>query len=327
MSDCLDDSLLYLPYGMGHICISAVDGQVIQKETIIPGLEPDRIYIDSNGSRRQSSLLEDGCLTIIPTLSCNERCIICPQCKESSGVGALSASIVSSIDYSRIHQVYITGGEPYIAAELLSEIVARIPNDIEISILTNGTLNLLESPFLLRDRLRFCIPLYASISDLHNRIVGYCGFYKTIKNLFHLGNNNIVVELRNVITKQNYTNLPLFAHYVCNNLPFVANVALMGLELIENAEKNSSALWVDPTDYNQYLLEAVNMLIDFKIPCSLFNMPLCTLPNELYNLHVASISPWKRRYLEKCKHCNIQNKCGGMFFSSASAYSHYINPH
>jgi Predicted Fe-S oxidoreductases len=318
-------SWVYIPQNEGHLRISVTNGQIDNHTEIPLNLDSNIVYVDKNGPLEQTTILEGDTLTLIPTLLCNEHCVMCPQHKEETDIGRLSFTVAKHIEYSRIKQVYITGGEPYLASSLLCEIIDQIPDDIEISILTNGTLDLIASPFLLRNRLRFCIPLYASVNDIHDKIVGFDGFYKTLKNLFHLGNNDVTIELRNVITKQNYKNLPLFAHYIYNNIPFVANVALMGIELTEDAKRNSDSLWVEPSEYTPYLAEAVQCLDDCGISCDLFNMPLCCLPNELRSHYVASISPWKRRYLDKCKNCGARKSCGGMFFSSATAYTEAIN--
>lgn len=251
---------------------------------------------------------------------------MCPQRKGETDIGRRSMLVAQAIDFSRIRQVYITGGEPYTDPALLEAIVALIPSDIEVSILTNGTLDLLGSSFLLRECLRFCIPLYASISDIHDRIAGYRGFYRTITNLFHLGNNGAIIELRNVITKENYKNMPLYAHYVYNNLPFVANVAFMGIELMAEAKDNTDDLWIEPGEYSPFLIEAVSYLTGSGIHCDLFNMPLCTLPPELRQFYVASISPWKRSYSAACGGCGLKARCGGMFFSSMRSYERSISP-
>jgi Predicted Fe-S oxidoreductases len=302
------------------------DGRMISQGNIVQGLAPGTIYRSERGELRPSTMLEGDSLTLIPTLSCNERCVMCPQQKDETDIARISKIVARTMDYSRVGQVYITGGEPCLARTILEEIIDSIPGDIEVSILTNATLDLLSSSFLLRERLRFCIPLYASVSDLHNRIVGFAGFYKVITNLFHLGNNNVMIELRNVITKLNYRNLPLYAHYVYNNLPFVANVAFMGIELMAEARENSQGLWVDPSEYAPFLLEAVAYLEDNGIQCDLFNMPLCTLPPELWAHYVTSISPWKRVYSHLCEDCAMKNRCGGMFFSSMRAYEKSLRP-
>lgn len=320
------ESLVYIPHGDTHTCISLNEEQVLSRGEIHPHLDKGKIYLLEVGQLRLSSMLEGDCLTLIPTLACNENCIMCPQQKTESIMERISTLVARNIDYSSIRQVYITGGEPYLSGSRLEEIVCLIPDDIEIAILTNGTLNLLDSPFLLRERLRFCIPLYGSISDIHNRIVGFKGFYKTITNLFHLGNNGIEIELRNVITKANYRNLLLYAHYIYHDLPFVANVAFMGIELTADAKDNIHELWIDPREYLPFLSEAVAYLEGSGIHCDLFNMPLCTIPPEMRQWYVASISPWKRVYSGKCEACGIKNQCGGMFFSSASSYEKSIVP-
>lgn len=321
-----EDSRVCIPHGDMHICIQVNEGRVLDRAELPPHLDTGKIYMLEAGQLRQSSMLEGDCLTLIPTLACNESCMMCPQQKEESRMGRVSALVARNTDYSCVRQVYITGGEPYLSGPILEELVGLIPDDVEVSILTNGTLNLLDSPFLLRDRLRFCVPLYASISGIHNRIVGFRGFYKTVTNLFHLGNNGVVIELRNVITKVNYKNLPLYAHYVYNNLPFVANVAFMGIELMESAKDNADELWVDPDEYLPFLGEAVEYLVANGINCNLFNMPLCAIPQEMRQWYSPSISPWKRAYSEKCRYCGIRNQCGGMFFSSLGAYEKSISP-
>jgi hypothetical protein len=48
------------------------------------------------------------------------------------------------------------------------------------------------------------------------------------------------------------------AAFIARNLPFVAQVALMGLEMTGLARPNSPLVWVDPADYQDELAQAVD---------------------------------------------------------------------
>ena len=51
------------------------------------------------------------------------------------------------------------------------------------------------------------------------------------------------------------------ATFIARNLPFVAQVALMGLEMTGLARPNSALVWADPADYQRELAEAVGILV------------------------------------------------------------------
>ena len=72
------------------------------------------------------------------------------------------------------------------------------------------------------------------------------------------------------------------AEFIAENLPFVAHVALMGLEMTGFTKANSAALWIDPFDYQEQLATAVERLELAGIHTSLYNHPLCLLPEGLW---------------------------------------------
>jgi hypothetical protein len=116
------------------------------------------------------------------------------------------------------------------------------------------------------------------------------------------------------------------AIFIARNLPFVDQVALMGLEMTGLARPNSAEVWVDPADYQPQLLEATVALADANIATKIYNHQLCVLDERLWPFAVRSISDWKNDYLELCQRCSIRDACGGVFTTSGNRVSQHLRP-
>ncbi len=264
-------------------------------------------------------------LTIVVTTKCNQRCIMCPQrLNIDSPKNDLEIRYtIKNLNYSKIDGITFTGGEPFIKMNLIEFALEKAPKNVLITILSNGSI-LPSQKILTSGRVKICIPLYAPFDEIHNFLTGSHSFCKVVKNLMKISSYNIPIELRFVMTKYNSKYLPEFARFVWRNLPFVQDVAFMGIELTESAAKNKDDLWINPKDYVQDLEMAVTYLSDFKITTWIYNLPFCLFDEKYQKFLVKSISPWKIRYLEKCKTCNLKGKCGGMFFSDVEEFKKII---
>jgi His-Xaa-Ser system radical SAM maturase HxsC len=172
----------------------------------------------------------------------------------------------------------------------------------------------------------YCIPLYSDIDSEHDLIVGVPGsFRKTIKGLHNLALFRQSVEIRNVISKSNYGRLPPWSEFVFRNFPFIVHVALMGLECVGLASSNLEKVWIDPVEYSSELKSAILHLNRRAIPASIYNLPLCLIPRELWSFSKKSISTWKNVYLAECETCSVREQCGGIFETSVKQ-SDYIRP-
>jgi His-Xaa-Ser system radical SAM maturase HxsC len=143
-----------------------------------------------------------------------------------------------------------------------------------------------------------------------------------IMNLAQLGQR---VEIRVVLHQQTAPALPEIAEFIARNLPFVDQVALMGLEMIGLARANIPALWIDPTEYADELAEAVLILDRSRIRTMIYNHQLCLLPRALWPFAVRSISDWKNEYHPECDACGVRDQCGGFFFSAKYKVSENIH--
>jgi His-Xaa-Ser system radical SAM maturase HxsC len=149
-------------------------------------------------------------------------------------------------------------------------------------------------------------------------------FEETVRGIINLGEAGARVEIRVVVHKQTAPALPEIAEYIARNLPFVEQVALMGLEMIGFARANMADVWVDPAEYREELREAVALLSRRGVRTLIYNHQLCLIDRELWPFAVRSISDWKNEYHPECSDCSVRERCGGFFFSAKYRHSENI---
>ena len=116
------------------------------------------------------------------------------------------------------------------------------------------------------------------------------------------------------------------AVFIARNLPFVDQVALMGLEMTGLARPNSAEVWIDPADYQAELMDATFTLAAAGIATKIYNHQLCVLDERLWPFAVRSISDWKNDYLDICNGCSVRDACGGVFATSGGRLSAALRP-
>jgi His-Xaa-Ser system radical SAM maturase HxsC len=199
--------------------------------------------------------------------------------------------------------------------------------DTDIQILSNGrSFNNNNLVHQLKDvggdKVFVGVPLHSDYAGDHDKIAGVKGaFNETMLGLYNLADEGIPVELRIVINKMNYQRLPQMADYIFKNLYFVAWTASMAMEDTGYATKNAKHIWIEPIDYIPQLCKAISYLDEGGIPSSIFNIPLCLLPQEYHHFAAQSISDWKTKYLDICDECVLQEKCCGLFATSNKTYN------
>jgi hypothetical protein len=151
-------------------------------------------------------------------------------------------------------------------------------------------------------------------------------FDETMRGLLALGGLRQRIELRVVIQAANAPLLPQLAEFIARNLPFVEQVALMGLEMTGLARPNTGDVWIDPADYQAELVEAASILTTARIRTMIFNHPLCVLDREVRPLAVPSISDWKSEFVDACRTCDAIGDCGGVFATSGTRISQHLHP-
>lgn len=146
-----------------------------------------------------------------------------------------------------------------------------------------------------------------------------------MKGLHNLALLRQKVGLRTVLQKMTVSRLPEYAEFVYRNLPFTNHVALMGLEMTGLALQNMEKVWIEPLDYLDELRTTLKHLQRRRIPESIYNVPLCLLPKDLWRFARRSISSWKETYSTICGECSARELCCGLF-STSERHSKFISP-
>ena len=98
----------------------------------------------------------------------------------------------------------------------------------------------------------------------------------------------------------------------------------MGLENMGYVKKNWEMLWIDPVDYADTLEKAVKFMWYRKIRVSVYNLPLCIVPQSIWAFARQSISDYKNIYLDECEKCAMKEHCSGLFLSGETRHSQGI---
>ena len=226
--------------------------------------------------------------SILLTERCDHYCLMCsqpPKERDDSYLYDRARRVVSALpDAARA--VSLTGGEPTIVPEAffgLLEHIGAIRPDLSTHILSNGR-RFADRAFadhyarLAERDVMVGIPLYAAEPSLHDYVVQAEGaFDETVRGVLNLVAAGAAVELRVVIQKANVAQLGELATFIARNLPFVNQVALMGLEMTGLARPNADLVWVDPNDYRRELGEAYRRLTSAGVFTRIYNHQLCLL--------------------------------------------------
>ncbi len=265
--------------------------------------------------------------SLFVTERCNSRCLMCSQPPRAVEDQYLAEEILEFIPLMSPDtvEIGITGGEPTLAGGALIDILRSLKRHLPataVHLLSNG--RLCRDPQWARaftsvqhPDFMIGIPLYADAPWLHDEIVQAHGaFEETLKGLYQLGHQQIRIEIRMVVHQRSLPRLRQTAALIANHLPFVEQVAIMGLELMGFARSNLSSLWVEPSECGEVLYDVVLELQARGIRPLLFNYPLCLLPERLHPYAVQSISDWKNVYLPECEPCVLRGVCSGFFAST-----------
>ena len=327
---------LYLVHEAGPPSLAS---PAIQLGPDLGHIEPgDIVHIAPDGSRVtvlwKNSAVHNGLLL---TEQCDNYCLMCsqpPKDRDDSWLFQRARKVISLLPESA-RSLSLTGGEPTLHADeligLLEHCKREVPQ-LSLHLLSNGR-RFADPEFTRRYAdvglvdIMVGIPVYAPEPGLHDFIVQAAGaFDQTIHGILTLASLGQSVEIRVVIQRHTVPVLVGIATFIARNLPFVGQVALMGLEMTGLARPNSALVWTDPADYQRELAEAVDILTTAGIATRIYNHQLCVLDRHLWPYAVRSISDWKNDYLNVCRSCSVRDACGGVFTTSGNRLSRHLRP-
>jgi His-Xaa-Ser system radical SAM maturase HxsC len=297
----------------------------------------DIIHVTADGRRVtvlwKNSARHNGLLL---TEQCDNYCLMCsqpPKDRDDSWLFDRARKVISLLPQDA-RALSLTGGEPTLHADALIGLLEhckRAAPRLSVHLLSNGR-RFADPEFTRRYAavgladIMAGIPLYAPEPGLHNFIVQAVGaFDETVHGILNLASSGQSVEIRIVVQRHTVPVLPGLATFIVRNMPFVAQVALMGLEMTGLARPNSPLVWADPADYQHELAEAVGILATAGIATRIYNHQLCVLDRRLWPYAVPSISDWKNDYLDICATCSVRHACGGVFSTSGNRLSKHLH--
>lgn len=269
---------------------------------------------------------------IFITERCNSNCLMCSQPPRDVHDEGMLEEHLRLIDLipGTPEMLGITGGEPTLLKSGLIQILRRIKErfpDTFVQMLSNGRMFAYEDLVQELAAVRHpnfitAIPLYSDTAGEHDYIVQAKGaFDQTVQGLHHMAKHALGIEIRVVLHQLTLPRLRQLAEFIYRNLPFVQHIALMGLENMGYVKKNWELLWIDPVDYQRELEEVVKFFHYRCMNVSIYNLPLCVLPESLWSFARQSISDYKNIYLPACEACRVKPHCAGLFQSSEQRHS------
>jgi His-Xaa-Ser system radical SAM maturase HxsC len=275
--------------------------------------------------------------TILMTERCNSFCLMCSQPPKPDDDSYRIPQILRLLELinPECEEIGFSGGEPTLLGDEFLRIIEKSESCLPqtaVHVLTNGRSfkqrNVAVRLGAIRHHdLMLGIPLYSDIDAQHDYVVQAKGAYdETIEGLYNLAEANVPIEIRVVLHRQTYSRLPQLAEFIYRNLPFVSQIALMGLEMFGFVHHNLDVLWIDPADYQEQLERATMALAMRGMRVRVYNHQLCVLRPKLWPFAVRSISDWKNAYLPECEECSVQSRCGGFFQSGVKRRSARIAP-
>lgn len=258
--------------------------------------------------------------TILLTEECDQRCAMCSQPPKPLRYDHFDL-YRQAVELAPANaMIGISGGEPLLLkAPLLAWLrgLAEARPDITFHVLTNGQhLEWADADALaeLRGNVLWGVPLYAPAAGPHDSLVGKAGaFERLLQSLDLLRAAGAAVELRTVVMRPNLPAMPRLASFVATHLRWVTRWALMQLECRGYARLNWQSLFADTSAHFAPIAAAARIAEIAGIAVSLFNFPLCTVPEEWRELAAPSISDWKQRFMPACAICARRADCGGFF--------------
>lgn len=276
--------------------------------------------------------------TLFATERCNSLCVMCSQPPRSVDDDWRVDEMMQTIRLADKNTVElgISGGEPTLLGDGLLRVLTaardELPNTA-LHVLSNGRLfrytKLARAVGEIQHHdLMFGIPLYSDLDYQHDYVVQAQGaFEDTILGLYNLAKSGVPVEIRVVVHRHTFSRLTHLADFIYRNLTFASHVAFMGLEATGFAKANMDDLWIDPLDYAQEMAAATGRLAARGMRVSIYNHPLCVVPDSVWSLCRQSISDWKNEFLPACTQCAVRETCGGFFaFNLKSRMSRGIAP-
>lgn len=215
----------------------------------------------------------------------------------------------------------LTGGEPTIFADLVKLMleINRIKPQVRIQCLTNGRMFAYEkyakSILSLPLNLELIVPIHGTNEKKHDAITRVPGsFLQTLKglnNIFRFKKDDHKVELRWVIHRLNYKEIPRMVPFAKERFPKVDRVVFIFFEIEGQAEANIKNLRINYYDLSSCMRQLKKMW-PFPVEVRFYHFPLCVIDSQFFPLTWRTLPQGEVVFLKKCNKCYLKEFCLGI---------------
>ena len=154
------------------------------------------------------------------------------------------------------------------------------------------------------------IALFGHTPELHDRITRARGsFEQTVEGIENLLDHGYDIELRVIVNRMNYRELPLMARYISDNFEGVMRVVFINMKYTGNALKNFERIGVRISDSNPYACKAAEILDSEGFDTRLFHFPLCTIPERFWSMAEGVTKQEDLTFVDECEGCSVRERC------------------
>ncbi|MEA3430466.1 MAG: radical SAM protein [Nanoarchaeota archaeon] len=257
--------------------------------------------------------------------NCNNRCLMCIYPK-SIGPEPPIKNIKKLIDKNMDDKdFYITGGEPTLRRDLFEivEYIHKVSPKSEIKLITNGRMMFYKKYVkkITKSSIFKIITEIHGSETIHDRITQVKGsFRQTLNGIKNSLNYNINVEVRIILHKLNYKEIPKIFEIFEKEIPTINNVVIFPADITGNAKKKIDILSVK---YNE-MINIINIIIEKysdKFNIKIYHIPPCLFQEKQYKfLKNLSTNPKRITFTNKCEHCKLKYNCSGIWKTYIEEY-------
>lgn len=220
------------------------------------------------------------------TEKCNNNCLNCPNDTGFDKRIIEPSEVINFIDKhlnADVKRITLIGGEPTISKDffkIVEHIINKNPKTI-IQINSNGRFFFYEefTKNLARynaNRFDIHIALYGSNSEIHEQHTQVRGSFKqTIEGIKNLQKYGFKIQLRTIITKLNYKDLPDLANLI-KSLKIGYKLNFIGMDIIGKAYQNKEIIAVSHLEIAPFVEKAIDNI------CSNINCEIHLLPKGIF---------------------------------------------
>lgn len=255
------------------------------------------------------------------TFKCNNNCISCIlDTRQTKNLGDPPISQIENVidNVPKKEILSFTGGEPTLRAELLEMLkYARKKHPKKFIFVVSNGRRFADIGFVKKlseqnlEPIRFGIAIYSHRPEVHDAITQAKGsFQETVQGIKNLLSSGFKVELRILVERPNYRELPETAKYIVKNFSGLERVVFINLKYTGNAFINRRIVFVRYSTAVPFVQRAADILIDSGLEVKLFHFPLCIIAKKYWPLAEGTTKQEiELTLLKKCMPCKVKERC------------------